>query len=193
MFFYPVWADECLQYKITPKVSLDVPNASINVSRPTEKMSFWHGNVLATLVDNYELITDMKNVDGGTCVWLKKVKAQVGYKDFLVHIDARHTPESCGYNAILNHEKKHIAAYMSVMDDMKKDIKVAIADAADFVMPVFVPYGGNFAKVIDGMNMELRAHPNLILMKQRIQAAQEIRNNQIDIHENGADLTNCAK
>lgn len=193
MLVLPGWAGNCLKYKVSPRVSLSVPEWKMQIVQPKEQMNFWHGNVLATLVDNYELITDVEQVDGGYCVFLKKVKAQVGYKDFLVHIDSRHAPQTCGYDAILDHEKKHVLAYLSLVDDMKEDVKEGVEDAADSVMPVFVEKITDVPSVIDGMNLDLRTHPNLILVKQKLRAAQEIRNNQIDIKENGADFSECTK
>ena len=40
-------------------------------------------------------------------------------------------------------------------------------------------------------NMEFQKHPEIILLKQKIKAAQEIRNKQIDQNESGAELDKC--
>ena len=154
-------------------------------------MNFWHGNVVATFVDNYDLVTDVNPVDGGFCVGLKSVDSVVGYNNFDVQIDIRHIPNSCEYNAVLKHEDKHIKAYLSVVDDFKADLQRAMFVAADSIMPVFVKSKGDVDAAINMFNQEFQNHPDMIVVKQKIKAAEEIRNKQVDQMESGADLDKC--
>jgi hypothetical protein len=184
-------ADDCLLYKLNPVVGVSVPPWSKEVIQPLRPMDMWHGNVVATLVENYEIIGDTTSIEDGFCVSLKEVRASVGYSDFQVKIDSRHAPESCAYNAILTHEDEHIRAYLSVIDDLKTDIRDAVHAAADSVVPVFVRTSDEIDSAMDTLHKKFQGHPELVLMNQRIQAAQEIRNKSIDQGETGAHLRQC--
>ena len=184
-------ANDCLKFKKNPAVFVNLPDWEKVVVQPKTPMDFWHGNVVATLVDNYDFVADVNPVDDGFCVGLKTVEALVGYSEFIVQIDMRHVPKSCSYNAVLKHEDKHIESYLSVIDDFKPDLQQSMFVAADSVMPVFVKSKDDVDAVIDLFNMEFQKHPEIILLKQKIKAAQEIRNKQIDQNESGAELDKC--
>ena len=72
-----------------------------------------------------------------------------------------------------------------------KELKNSVSLAADSVIPVFVNKKDDIDNAIDLIHQELQKHPDLILIKQKIKAAQEIRNKQVDQLENGADLKKC--
>lgn len=188
----PVFAyDDCLAYKLSPKITLDTPVWSKEVVQPLRHMDLLHGNVIATMVDNYDIVADITNIEDGYCVTLKSVFATVGYSDFLVQIDIRHQPDTCSYNAILSHEDEHIRAYLSVIDDYKKELKDSIYTAADSITPIFVRNASDIDAAITELNAELQAHPDLILIKQKIKAAEEIRNKRVDQHDTGETLRKC--
>lgn len=187
----PSVAADCLQFKKIPGVYINTPDWTKTVVQPHTPMDLWHGNVVATLIDNYQINADVNTIDGGFCIGLKSVNAVVGYNDFVVNIDIRHAPDSCEYNAVLAHEDKHINAYLSVVDDFKGDLQRSIYSAAQSIMPQFVKSRDDIDAVIELMNVQLQSHPDLVLVKQKIHAAQEIKNKQIDKIESGADLKNC--
>ena len=187
----PVMADSCLEYKKMPRVILNTPDWEKTVVQPRVPMDLWHGNVIATLTDNYDIVVDINPIDDGFCVALKTVDAVVGYNDFLVQIDIRHIPETCTYNAVLKHEDKHIKTYLSVIDDFKPELQRSIFSAADSVMPIFVKTKDDVDRAVDMMNTEFQVHPDMILIKQKIKAAEEIKNKQVDQIETGDDLRNC--
>ena len=187
----PGWASDCLEYKLTPKIVINTPDWSKEVVQPKKTMDLWHGVVVATLVDNYDIVADVNKVDDGFCVGLKTVNAVVGYENFRVNIDIRHKPETCEYKAVLAHEDKHIKTYLSVIDDFKKDLHDSVYAAADSVMPVWVESKDNLDDAIEVLNNRLQVHPELIVVKQKIKAAEEIKNKQVDYMENGADLKKC--
>ena len=183
--------DDCLPYKLTPRVDLEFPTWSKEVVQPLRHMDLLHGNVVATMVDNYDIVADITNIEDGYCVALKSVYAIVGYSDFLVQIDIRHQPNTCSYNAILSHEDEHIRAYLSVMDDNRKDLQDSIYRAANSITPIFVRNASDIDAAINELNAELQAHPDLILAKQKIKAAEEIRNKRVDQHDTGQTLRKC--
>lgn len=183
--------DDCLPYKLTPRVDLEFPTWSKEVVQPLRHMDLLHGNVVATMVDNYDIVADITNIEDGYCVALKSVYATVGYSDFLVQIDIRHQPNTCSYNAILSHEDEHIRAYLSVMDDNRKDLQDSIYRAANSITPIFVRNVSDIDAAINELNAELQAHPDLILAKQKIKAAEEIRNKRVDQHDTGQTLRKC--
>ncbi len=186
-----VVANDCLEYKVQPAVHLDSPDWIKTVVQPKQEMDFLHGNVVATMIDNYEFSADIASADNGWCVWLRRVDAVVGYSEFLVSIDKRHAADSCTYNAVLSHEDEHINAYLSLMDDMRAELKDTIYKVADSVMPVFIKDKSDIDSVIEDFNYELQSHPDMILVKQKIKATEEIRNKKIDARERGEKLKQC--
>lgn len=188
---FMAWADDCLPYKLNPRIVLDTPQWTKEVVQPLKSMDLWHGNVVATLVDNYDIVADITSIEDGFCVGLKSVNATVGYSNFMVQIDISHIPNTCSYDAILSHEDQHIRAYLSVIDDYKADLQKSIYNAADSIMPIFVRNESDIDDAVDELNAELQAHPDLILIKQKIKAGEEIRNKQVDQNNTGAALKKC--
>lgn len=191
LFPFTLYANDCLVYKQIPNVKISKPEYEKNVIQSDEHMEKYHGNVLATLVEDYDIITDIITSGTGYCVVIRAVDGIIGYNDFLVKIDNSHDVDSCEYRAVLNHEDKHIDAYLSVIDDMWADISGSVFNAANSVMPVFVSSRGEIDLAIENMNIKMRAHPELVLMKQKIKAAQEIRNKRVDQNEDNHELKSC--
>lgn len=183
--------DDCLPYKLSPNVYLDTPAWTKQVVQPLKHMDLLHGNVIATMEDNYDITADITSIEDGFCVAIKTVNASVGYSDFLVQIDLRHSPDTCSYNAILTHEDEHIRAYLSVIDDFSGELQSAIYSAADSVAPVFVKNSSEIDAAVDKLNTKLQSHPDLILIKQKIKAAEEIRNKRVDLNDTGEALRRC--
>ena len=186
-------ASDCAIYKITPKITIDIPNWIKQVVQSNKPMDLLHGNVVATLVNNYDIIADITSVEDGYCIGLKAVEATIGYTDFLVKIDNRHTPQTCTYNAILDHENKHIDAYLSVINEHKKDLHDSLYSAANSIMPIFIKKQSDIDNVIDKLNDELQNHPDIILIIQKIHADEEIKNKAIDQVEDYSELKKCLK
>ncbi len=188
-----VFADECLSYKLNPNIEILVPEWRKEIVQPIKHMDLWHGNVVATLSENYDITGDTTYIEDGICVSLRDVSAMVGYSDFLVQVDSRHMPNSCTYNAVLSHEDEHIRAYLSVIDDYKNDIRSAVSTASNSIMPVFVRDISEIDGALDILHDKLQQHPEVILIKQKIQAEQEIRNKRVDQHDHGNTLKQCMK
>lgn len=188
---FSVLADSCVDYKGIPKINVLNPGYKTSVVLSDEPMDKYHGNVLATLIEDYDIVVDIFSSDGGYCVVLKSVDALIGYNDFSVKIDGSHIPGSCSYDAILNHEKKHIDAYLSVIKDLKSDIENSVFNSANSVMPIFVQSRTDIDFAIEEINHKMTNHPESILMKQKINAAQEIRNKRVDQNEDNSELKSC--
>lgn len=185
--------DDCLNYKLTPTINIKSPIWEKDVVQPLKDMDVLHGNVIATLVDDIEITGDITSIEDGFCVALKNVDVLIGYSNFLVQIDISHKPNSCSYNAILQHEDEHIRAYLSVIEDNQDLLKKSIKSAADSIIPIFVNDSKDIESAIDKLNYELQNHPDIILLKQRIKSDQEIRNKYVDINNTGEMLRKCFK
>ena len=186
-------SDDCLDYKLTPKINVKTPTWEKSVVQPLQHMDVMHGNVVATFVDNFEITTDLTSIEDGFCIALKNIDVTMGYSDFLVQIDISHKPNTCSYNAILQHEDEHIRAYLSVIDDNKDLIRKSVLSASDSIMPIFIKKESDIEKTIDEFNEKLQNHPDIILLKQHIKADEEIRNKQVDLNDTGETLRKCLK
>lgn len=183
--------DDCLDYKLTPKINIKTPNWEKSVVQPLQRMDVLHGNVVATFVDNFEITTDLTSIEDGFCVSLKNIDITIGYSDFLVQIDISHKQNTCSYNVILQHEDEHIRAYLSVIDDNQDLIKKSVSSAAESVMPIFIKKESEIESAIDELNEKLQNHPDIILLKQHIKADEEIRNKSVDLNDTGETLKKC--
>ena len=184
-------ANQCISYKIRPKIVIDIPNYTKNIKSNEKSKDLLHGNVVATLINNYDIVADITPVKDGYCVGLKEIDVLFGYSDFLIKIDDRHKPNTCSYNAILSHEYKHINEYLSVIDDYKPELYKSIYYAADSIIPIFIKDSSDINTTIDKLNNQLQSHPDIILTIQKIHADEEIRNKYIDNDEDYSELKKC--
>ena len=181
-------ANDCVSYKMTPKITILTPSWTKEVVQPLEPMDLWHGNVIATMVDNYDIVADITSIEDGFCVGVKQVDAEIGYSNFLVQVDIRHIPNTCSYDAVLLHEDQHIREYLSVIDDFKVGLHNALYSAADSVMPIFVSNTYEIDDAIEQLNNKIQTHPEMVIIKQKIKAEEEKR---IDKNDSGAALKKC--
>ncbi|MFQ6778203.1 MAG: hypothetical protein ACLRFI_02820 [Alphaproteobacteria bacterium] len=181
----------CIDFKQRPNISISTPDAIKKIVQPIEPMDLYHGNVVATFVQDFDIEADVNKVDDGFCVGIKNIDAIIGYNNFLVSIDIRNLPNSCSYNAVLNHEEQHINVYLSVVDEFYDELKKSVFVAADSVMPVFVKSEQDVEYVLEEFNNELSNHPEIILLQKKIDSMQQIKNNQIDEFDDRKELKNC--
>ncbi len=187
----PSFAHNCILYKITPTIELDKPEYKTSVFLSQERLDMLHGHVEANLVNNYDLILETFPIDGGYCVVLKRIDALFGFDKFDIEINKEHELNSCSYKAVLNHEEKHINVYLNIIEEFKSDIFNSLFTAADSVMPIFIENKSDIEQVFEKLNQEFSSHPDLLLISQKVNAAQEIRNKQIDQNENNSELYSC--
>ena len=185
------FADDCLSYKLTPKINIQTPIWNKSVVQPLKPMDVLHGEVVATLIDKYDVSVDVTSIEDGFCVALDSIDVMIGYSDFMVQIDVSYKPETCSYNAILQHEDEHIRAYLSVIDYNKNFIKQSVKSAADSVVPIFVKNEQDIELAVDKLNHLIQNHPDIILLRQRIHADEEIRNKNVDLNDTGETLKKC--
>ena len=185
------FADDCLDYKLNPIITIKSPIWTKSVVQPLQKMDILHGNVIATLVDEFEITADITSIEDGFCVALKNIDATIGYSDFLVQIDISNKPNTCQYNAIWQHEDEHIRAYLSVIEDNQFLFNKSVKNAANSIVPVFVKNEKDIEFAIDKLNTHKQHHPDIILLKQQIHADDEIRNKYVDLNDTGETLKKC--
>lgn len=185
------FADDCLDYKLNPIITVKIPVWEKSVVQPLKHMDVLHGNVIATLIDEFEITTDLTSIEDGFCVTLKNIDVTLGYSDFLVQINISNQPNTCQYNAILQHEDQHIRAYLSVIEDNQNLIEQSIKSAAKSITPIFVKNESEIESAVDKLNEQLQNHPDIILLKQHIKADEEIRNKYIDLNDTGETLKQC--
>lgn len=184
-------ADDCVVYKLKPNINLSSPDWVKTVVQPLQPMNLFHGNVVATMVDNYDITADITPIEDGFCIGIKNIDATIGYSDFEVRVDIRHQKNTCSYDAVLSHEDQHINAYLSVIDDFKQELENSVFSAANSIMPIYIKDYKDAENAINKLNEQLQNHPDLILIKQKIKAAEEIRNKQVDENSNNETLKKC--
>jgi len=185
------FADDCLSYKVSPDIEISVPMWSRVIVQPEMQMDLLHGRVAASMVEEYSLSVLAEPVPNGYCIVLTGINATVGYTEFVVQIDSRHRFGTCGYDITLEHEDKHIDAHLSTAKDADKDIKRSIRAAANAIMPIFVKDGDDIDAAMDQMQAAIQNHPDIILMKQKIDADQEIRNKKVDQRDDSHKINKC--
>jgi hypothetical protein len=186
--------DKCVAYKTRPGVQINKPDWVKKVGQPLRMMDLYHGNVIATLVDEYDIVVNIDELPNrdGYCIGVKSINAVIGYSDFLVKVDMRHGVNSCSYKVVLEHEGEHIKAYLSVIDDFQDDLKNSVYTAANSIMPIYVKNDAEISAAIDEINYKLQNHPDVVLVKQKISAAEELRNSKIDeANKQYEELANC--
>ena len=204
LFAFPAFAaGECLKYKTVPSLKIKVPAFSVSVVQPDRPMDLLHGNVVATFAEEYEIEYGAAKIGdngappetrrgGGWCIFIEGLAVEMGYTGFVVQIDRRHAPGSCEFDGIIEHEDEHINAHLSVVEDRQKDIRKAIAAAANNVLPVFVPDEDGIDGAMNDLEAELQNRPEVKLLRQKLAAEMEIRNKKIDMNDRGGRIRGCA-
>ncbi len=190
-FTFSLYASDCLQYKASPSVKITTPEWSKKVAQPDVPMDAMHGTVVASFDEEYDLQVAAQPVSDGYCVILNKLDATLGYTGFLVNIDRSHTPGSCGYTMTLEHEEEHIYAHLEAFKNEFENMKKSTQAAADSIMPIFVKSLDGVNDALDKMQQELQSHPDIVLMKQKLSASQEILNKKVDERDDGVRINLC--
>ncbi|MBP5485928.1 MAG: hypothetical protein J6Y07_04460 [Alphaproteobacteria bacterium] len=197
---FTVLADDCVQYKKTPFVNIKNPKWTTTVELSDDPMDEYsgkyfsfklHGTTETSFVEKYEMDFNIIPENDGYCIIVNGVDATLGYENFLVKIDKSHKKDSCSYNAVLKHEQKHIDAYLSILTDMEPDIKNSVSNAMNSVMPIFTPDIKSIDSFVEELYKKIESHPEIVLLHQKINAAQEIRNKRIDQEEDNRELKMC--
>ena len=86
-------------------------------------------------------------------------------------------------------EWSELYALLELLDNQDL-LKQSISSAADSITPIFVKEEKDIESALDKLNEQLQNHPDIILLKQKIKAEEEIRNKHIDQNETGEILKN---
>lgn len=192
--FFPILSavadNDCLDYKITPRIDIETYQWKKNISQPDDYMTE-HGHVQTSLIQESGVNVKLVSVKGGWCVVLESVDTKIGYKEFNVEVDKKYKPDSCFYDAILAHEDKHINVHLDVLDNHKKALYDTIYGASDSIMPIFIDDIENVSDAIDNIGNQLRTHPDVVLIMQKINSDIDIQNSKVDLDEDGAQIQKC--
>ncbi len=192
-FLYAANAYDCNKFKINPDIELKQPTVQKQVLRSSVLPDVHHGNVLASLSENFELGIESIKIDNGYCIVLSEVDSEIGYEKFSISIDDSHNDSSCEYNAILKHEDEHIKVYLKVIEENEENIYNSIQQSANMVMPVFISNMSEIEVAMDKMHQDLSNNPELKLMLKRIMATQEFENKKLDYSGEYNYLDKCKK
>ncbi len=194
MMFMPILSavadNDCLSYKITPRIDIVTYDPIKKISQPDDYMTE-HGHVQTSLLQENGINVKVVSVKGGWCVVLESVDTKIGYKEFDVRVDKKYKKGSCFYNAVLAHEDKHINVHLSVLDDYKKNLYDTLYGAANSIMPVFVDDIERVNDVIDDIGNQLNTHPDVVLILQKINSDLDIQNSKVDLDEDGSAMQKC--
>jgi len=176
-----------------PSLEIKVPEFSVSIVQPDRFMDLLHGNVVATFVEEYEIKYGAQKFEGGWCVFIEGITAIIGYTNFVVQIDRRHHPDSCEFDAIMEHEEEHVRAHLSVIEDSMRDIRSSISAAANNVLPVWVLDERGIDGAMDELEEKLQSRPQIQLLRQKLSAEREIRNKRVDLNDRGERFRRCVE
>ena len=200
-FVQTAFANVCIEYKQAPNVTVKNPEPQKHIVLSDDPMDEYHGKYFsfklhgitqANLILKYQIECDFIRESDGFCIRIKNLDTTIGYENIDIKIDKSHKKNSCSYNAVLKHEEKHVDAYLSVLRDLSGEIENAVYNAANSIMPEYASNYTEIDDIIEGFNNKIKNHPDLKLIIQKIQAAEEIRNKRIDQEETGEDLKKCS-
>ncbi|MDR0804065.1 MAG: hypothetical protein LBO08_03195 [Rickettsiales bacterium] len=188
----PAFAEnDCSEFKISPEINMTAPQYSEKIERGDLSGDVMHGNIQASYIEKFGLSAASAPFGDGFCVVLRGLDIELGYTDFLIKIDKSHEPGSCEYNMVLKHEQEHRTVYLSVLDGKKAEIKKTLASAADMIAPAYVARFDDINGALDKMQRDLQENPNIILIKQTIDADTEVANKKIDTRGDSLRMLKC--
>lgn len=92
---------------------------------------------------------------GQFCVYLTRLKMDVGYNDTTVYIANKYRPGSCQYQAIREHENEHLRIFEEMLLEYLPTIRRSIQAAAEIIGPVWTTRP-NEAKRMIGQRIRYR-------------------------------------
>lgn len=132
------FAGPCDEYKKNVDVKLSRTKHDFNIV-PSDK-DLWPVGGFTNVAPFHQLKPKIGYVFNGKyyCVFLDSVDAIVGFRDFEIVIDKKYEPGSCEYNAVLEHEKHHMADAEHALDLVFDDVADALKEAANEIEPIYV-------------------------------------------------------
>lgn len=113
--------------------------------------------------------------DGHACLWPVKVTARLGMPEQKVYIAANYPEGSCEYNAILTHERRHVAINLGVLRSYAGAVRQALLEGIrqSSPLPLSAPTSD---RDLLARRLNAFARPRLLQM----QAELKFRNGEID-------------
>ncbi len=132
------WAGPCDEYKHDVKINLERAKSDFNIV-PSDR-DLWPVGGFIKVVPFYQLKPEIGYMFNGKyyCVFLNSVDATVGFRDFEIVIDKKYKSGSCEYDAVLGHEKHHMADAIHALDLVFDDVAAGLQNAANEIEPIYV-------------------------------------------------------
>jgi len=64
----------------------------------------------------------LRTNDAGTCAWVVGVRVTVGFERLVIRLANDYAPGSCAYDAVLEHERAHVDAAITVATEFRESV-----------------------------------------------------------------------
>lgn len=112
--------------------------------------------------------------DGHVCLWINKLQVTVGMPEQRVYVAANYPEGSCEYNAILSHERQHVAINREVVQTYAGSIRQSLVSGVRDINPIMTRGSADGPAVL--RRLQSAARPDM----QAMQAELHRRNGAID-------------
>jgi len=121
------------------------------------------------------------------CGSLDRVEVFLGYKDMIVYIAQKYSPNSCHYQSILKHENLHVAIFRETLEDFAPRVKNRLRQAAGRLTPVLA---STARQAVNQLKAPMQREMKAMLLE--INATLDRANAAIDTPENyNREQANC--
>ncbi len=179
----PAFSDVCSELKSEIKTNFnDISWKITPVENFTEKKSeSIHGTTKSSINYYSRLYSYIINTaDGGYCLVLNQVDTSFGIPEFEVFIDKKIPKDSCIYNAIYNHELKHIKSDLSLIEDYKNEYYQIVKNLIYKQKPKYIKSENNVSDELDKISKYINESPEMINFIEKIQKEKKYKDSKID-------------
>lgn len=161
LFVVPALAHDCDKYKKDIEIKLNKAEWGFDISASDHDL--WPVGGYVKIQPFSMFAPKIGYVFNGKyyCVYLDSIETTVGFQDFHIVIDKKYKPESCEYNAVLEHEKHHISDSEAAFDKIYPKLEAALQDAVKDVEPVYVSDADNVPYAIEDMQNKIKNNKKL--------------------------------
>lgn len=125
--------DSAAGFAVDIQIEVEEPKIYNNLSKAELGTSNSHGRrsqILGTTQSGVRLSLKtqdkyLQNRDG-YCFWVEQAVVKLSYHQLDVHIASDYQPLSCQYEAVLDHEREHVAVAQGIMQPYKQQISAAL-------------------------------------------------------------------
>jgi hypothetical protein len=172
--------EDPVQYDFSrDRTALNQMGSTMLASRNTIGSSSYVGGLTNGTI-NSDMSTELQTLtssDGSACVWVSSVKLRLHYQP-VVYISREFVEGSCYHTAVLEHEHKHVAVDLALMQSFAPQLQQAIQAAAEqihygpFPAAQLESTGQNINQVMDAKLNESMS--NLSAQRQAQQAQVDV-------------------